>query len=714
MDNVFKRTSKHTIKRTSKLTSKHRNRRTSKRRNRRRNNRKIKSIAKHFGLDLTIFTHILEDYAKQNDMTIMEALDYIKTQPEIIQNIETIEHHSYLLFLQAHKIIQNNNNTYFPEELYQDFIIHLNTKLSENFSSDKLLKIDDTPINKIKKVEAVVDILSESGFKDDMDLQSVFGDSVFGPGNHSVFGPGLDPGPGPDPVFEEDSGHDSEDGSDYDEEYDSEDASSSDEAYFNEVFDVEDIEDIEDIEEIEEDIEDFMKGSSLIRQVSVGYFNQQSIGNCSYMVLTRLIIKIIEVFYFSLTGQSLASVKISNNRYFQYIFTINNVFIMQYLGTYEKQTRYLTYLTHKYFEPISRSEEDITENDLFVYIFIRFYLFMFILSLTDDLGKIISPDSDLPPPSCSLSYHEACIDPKSLAKRGIDYVSYYNLCNTLINHLFPTHTKAILLNVPEYLINYYTSEQAFQYCASKYPLLSKEEQIRICGISPLKYIPPKIISDFLNPLFNLIISQNPSDKVNTVKMLSYARQSSEIDDNTWLDYNYSDSNIPSFESVEPEEFDDPEPPNSHGHQIYELIKNELLSSKEQVLYLSIFVDTNRIIGFEQRTSCEHSFHAMFILFKNATGDPDNPDIQLSLQNSWGEDLAEQKLTIEQFIEYINNGAIFALNYFQIWSSVKNVDKWNVTRLQGGLKKNKTKKRLSSLSSYKILRRQNKRNIKKSR
>jgi len=661
-----KHTNKHTNKRTNKRTSKNANKRTSKRRDKRRDNRKIESTAKYFGLDLTIFIHILEDYAKQNNMTIMDALNYIKTQPEIIENIEMIQQHSYLLFLQAHKIINNHNNTYFSEELYNNFIKYLNTKLSDIFSSEKILQVDDTSIDNLSNVAAVAAIYSETGFKDD-----------------------IDTGLGSDSDSDSGSQYEDEDDSDNGEEYGSED-----------------IEDIKDIDEVEEDIEEFLKGSSLTRQVSVGYFNQQSIGNCGYMVYTRIFMKIIEVFYFSLTGRPLTSVKINNNPYLQYIFTINNVFIMQYLGTYEKQTRYLAYLTHKYFDSISRSEESITENDLFVYIFIRFYLFMFILSLTDDISKIISPSSDAPWPSCPLSYNEACLDPNSLAKRGFDMDIGYNLSNTLINLLFPTHIDSRLFNVPEYLITNYTSEEAFQYCLSLYPSsLSSEEKIRRCGISPLKYIPSDVISGFLNPLFNLIISQNPSDKRNVVKMLSYTRISNDIDDeNTWFKYDYT--NIQSYQNVEPEEIDEPEPPNTHGDKFYEMIKNELLSSKEQTIYLSIHVELNRIIGFEDRITSLHSFHAMFILFKNITGDSGNPNIQLSLQNSWGEDLAEQNMTPELFIQYINDGTIFAFSYFQLWSIVKDADKWDFTRLQGGLKKNKTKKRLYLSSSSKKSRRRN--------
>jgi len=426
------------------------------------------------------------------------------------------------------------------------------------------------------------------------------------------------------------------------------------------------------------------KSSSISREISIAYFNQQSIGNCSNMVMTRIFIKIIEVLYLFITGKLLGKIKI-NNQSFQYIFTINNVFIMQYLGTYEKQTRYLAYLTNKY----KKYFKGITENDLFVYIFIRFYLFMFILSLTDDIARFICSSMN-----CRLTYPEVCIEPEDTSNRGLNLKNIYTISNTLTHQLFPNTSME---NIPGKIIENSESDEMIdtskmaQKSSSK-KLHGKAEE-RVCSNSPLKYIPDEVISSFLNPLFNLL-----SEKTK-IKMEAYNRNSI----GKWVYYPDYASVMTTSIGPAPAKYVmidiDPAKEN-YGDNIYNKIIDELSKSKEQMVYLSISVILNKIKGFEGRSYTSHAYHALFILFINVTGERRRPDIKLFLQNSWGGSFANQELTKDEFKKYINEGSIFGFSYFTV--------EYDGTRLMGGdsknNKNNKTKKRFNKSKRHNSRRR----------
>jgi hypothetical protein len=158
---------------------------------------------------------------------------------------------------------------------------------------------------------------------------------------------------------------------------------------------------------------------------------------------------------------------------------------------------------------------------------------------------------------------------------------------------------------------------------------------------------------------------------------------------------------------------------SWGDYMYKMIVDDLLGTREEMIYLCINCELNRMIGFEGGTYDEHAFHGMFILFinENPMDDPRGPNIKLSLQNSWGEDLADQELTIEQFKEYINDGSIYGFTYFSLHIQV---NKGKYIYVMGGSNNNKTKKRLkksnrrNNKKELKKSRRQNKKGLKKSR
>jgi hypothetical protein len=445
-----------------------------------------------------------------------------------------------------------------------------------------------------------------------------------------------------------------------------------------------------------EEEEEEGKSSSLSREISIGFFDQQSIGNCSNMVMTRIFIKMIEVIYFFITGKLLGQIKI-NNKMFQNIFTINNVFIMQYLGTYEKQTKYLAYLTNKYSKYFTEEEK----RNLFVYIFIRFYLFMFILSLTDDKARYICSSMN-----CRLIYPEVCIARKDISNRGLNLKNIYTISNTLTHELFPNtsmeNIPGDLIEKSESVENVKTS-QTMQQSSKKG--LSVKEADRICTKSPLKYIPPEVISYFLNPLFNLL-----SEKTK-IKMEAYENYVS----GKWVYYpdhpSVSTASASATASAPTILVEDVRKSHgeTYGDAIYNKIIGDLSVSDQRMVYLSISVVLNKIKGFEGRSYASHAYHSLFILFMdvNEKDDPRGPNIKLYLQNSWGDTFANQELTINEFKRYINDGSIFGFNYFTV--------DYDGKRLMGGCSKmKKTKKIKKRLSSYKKSRRRNKKVSKKSK
>jgi len=242
----------------------------------------------------------------------------------------------------------------------------------------------------------------------------------------------------------------------------------------------------------------------LIPSESIHEYDQQYTTTCVPMVLTRIIKKIIELlFYYNTKGKNLGNYRFCNNPCFKDIYKINNVFIMQYLNNppskegFERQCKYLFYLTQKCFEKF-KDIDNICE--LFMYIYIHFYLFMFIISLLDSYLRDIPCDSV----SCRLTFTSIIHNEEDLTtKGGLDDDTVFSICKKLEQQLF--------LIPPSEIIQNEMSEEGKKLCYAKYRTLRLHEETieKICNYTPLSYIPIEVRS-MLDQLFGVVNTGQPT------------------------------------------------------------------------------------------------------------------------------------------------------------------------------------------------------------
>ena len=396
------------------------------------------------------------------------------------------------------------------------------------------------------------------------------------------------------------------------------------------------------------------------RQHSVHFFNQQDIDMCTSMVLTRLVIKLIDLLYFCNTnGKFLGNVKIYINEQLKYIFTINNVFIMQYLKDFDKQCKYLFYLAYQNIPFFPEFQSNICE--LFMYIFIHFYLFMFILSFIDNYIRII-PCTAI---KCRLTYASVCRDRDAIIDRGLQSTQLTIVSELIIDRLFQ-----IRENNPEMMIHEQINPSVRQKCLEIYGKYGLTEVVlgEICNSSPLQYIPPEVITLYFNPLFNLILLGSEID----IEFTLYDRITNDDGGVVWK----SKINLETGARIDITS-------DNYGQYFFNEIMKQLTNSSQQIIYVGIAVKFNALFpSVEEGQHQEHEMMLSFILVKNKNG---TVTVDININNSWGGDLAYKKISPEEFISHVNDGNIYCLYYFIVKCKGK--------QLMGGNKKirKKTKK-----------------------
>jgi hypothetical protein len=423
-------------------------------------------------------------------------------------------------------------------------------------------------------------------------------------------------------------------------------------------------------------------------------YDQQYTTLCVTVVLTKKIKNIIELLFYTTCGKYLGKYKIYKSPCFKDIYKINNVFIMQYLNDYDKQCKYLFYLAKKCFEKF-KGIENICE--LFMYIYIHFYLFMFIISLLDSYLRDIPCDSI----SCRLTVSSIIRGEKDLTTEGGG-----GLCDKVIFSICEKVKEQLFVIPPSEIIQLEDSEELKLQCYEKYRMFGLSPAIikKICDYTPLIYIPPEVRT-MLDVLFGVITSRGqPSILIHYFQRVKetgiwYKRNSGDLfplTPLTWFNDHTSEyklnpelsiSKIPySLQSL----IDDKRRINN-GQLICDEIKARLQHSLNKVLYASIGCDIDKISEFKRETkkirrrtgisydiqqhhNTTESLHELLLIIMLVNG-----SYCYTIQNSWGETLCSIPITQELFIEYINNGTIRSI-YFLL------VNMANGTIITGGNKK----------------------------
>ena len=420
----------------------------------------------------------------------------------------------------------------------------------------------------------------------------------------------------------------------------------------------------------------------LKRQHSVHFFNQQDIDMCTSMVLTRLVIKLIDLLYFCNTnGKFLGNIKIYINEELKYIFTINNVLIMQYLSKYGHvaQYKYLFYLAFQHIHSFPEFQGNICQ--LFMYIFIHFYLFMFILSFIDNYIRII-PCTSI---KCRLTYDAVCHDRDAIIDRGLQSTQL-----TIVSQLMITELFKIRVNNPQKMISEQNTQPVIQKCLEIYGKpgygLSQEEITQICNSTPLQYIPIEVITLYFNPLFNLILGSSPS-----IEFTLYDRIVNDDDSVVWQSKINLDNGERDNIYIES---------GQYGEYFFAEIMSRLRESSEKVLYVGIAVKFNALFPGDVEEG-QHQDHEMMLSFILVTNEHGTVTADININNSWGGELAYKHISPEEFIYHVNQGNIYCLYYFIV--TCKGL------RLMGGNKKirKKTKRIRKKTKKTKNLRKKTK-------
>ena len=464
-------------------------------------------------------------------------------------------------------------------------------------------------------------------------------------------------------------------------------------------------------EEEEEDVSPPSRG--LLPSVSTHKYNQEYSTTCVPMVLTRNIKKIIELlFYYTTEGKNLGDYRFCDSPCFKDIYKINNVFIMQYLKEYDKQCKYLFYLAMECFKKF-RGTENIYQ--LFMYIYINFYLFMFIISLIDSYLRYI-PCSDM---GCRLTFDSILRNEKDLITEG-------GLCNQAIFSICKKLEEQLFSMSPSEIIGIETSEDAKSECYKKYKSLPPETRQKICDYTPLSYIPDDVIS-MLDELFETIKLRGQPN-ILTHYFQIYNHNGFWI----WVKRDISKEDIskeniskqklfPLIENtdgklklrselliskINPYQF----PPLTddgrinYGQLICDEIKVRVLSSVNRVIYASISCEIDKITEFKKEArkrsratgldtlrgdDTTHSLHELLLIIM---GNPGN-SFSFIIQNSWGETLCSIPITEELFVKFINNGTIKSIYYLMV-----NINEIIIT---GGIRKKTKKLRKKTKKNKKI-------------
>ena len=433
---------------------------------------------------------------------------------------------------------------------------------------------------------------------------------------------------------------------------------------------------------------------SLLRKVSRHKYNQEKTTICTTMVLTRIIKKIIDLLFYTNTGgKHLGNHRFCDNPCFKDIYKISNVFIMQYLystpnifGGYERQCKFLFYLAKECFNKF----KSIPLCELFMYIYIHFYLFMFIISLLDSYLRYI-PCSRI---GCRLTFMSILHDEKDITTEG-------GLCNGTLFQLCDKLKKNFFRLPPSKIIEDENREQAKTECYEKHNSLPPETIQKICDDTPLSYLPVEVVSmlDELSIVLNLSGTPTMSTeyfergKSGIWEKLNNGGYKGSLGHSIPLVYKNSkgelELNVELLISKTPTDLELREV--NYGKLICNEIKLIASLSSSNVVYASIGCDTNkiplfkkektkRIGGLEQQSGSDtHASHELLLIILY---NPKTKAYQFQIQNSWAEVLCSIDITEKTFIQYMNNGTITSIYYLR----VKNGE----TLITGGIRK-KTKK-----------------------
>lgn len=433
--------------------------------------------------------------------------------------------------------------------------------------------------------------------------------------------------------------------------------------------------------------------SSLSRQLSNPEYNQEKTTICSIMVLTRNIKKIIDLLFYTNTGgKYLGNHRFCDNLCFKDIYKISNVFIMQYLystpkdsGGYERQCKFLFYLAKECLKKF----KSIPLCELFMYIYIHFYLFMFIISLLDSYLRYI-PCSRI---GCRLTFMSILHDEKDITTEGgLCDGTLFQLCNKVATNFFTLQ--------PSKIIEDENSEQAKTECREKYNEQPEDTLQKICDETPLSYFPLPVISMLgkLSSVLNLsgtpTISTEYFERGNSGiwKKLNNGGYTGSLGDSIPLVYRNSQGELKlNVELISKNPKDLELGDFNYGLLICNEIKLIASRSSSNVVYASIGCDTNKIpqfkkektkrrFGLEQQSGSDtHASHELLlIIIYNSI----NNTHSFQIQNSWGKVLCSIPIPEFQLIDYMNNGTITSIYYLRVTI--------NDRLITGGIRK-KTKK-----------------------
>lgn len=389
------------------------------------------------------------------------------------------------------------------------------------------------------------------------------------------------------------------------------------------------------------------------------YYSQQNIGNCLFISYARLIIELIHLLYTCVTnGRILGEIQIPILNCLQ-IFTVSNIMIMMSLP-YDKQSAFLFFITCKYYESKGSTIGITHISQLYNYIYIHFYLFMFILCYLED--SILGTSYKKP---CEFTPGALCSDTDGIINRGA----------TILDHL-PIFTESTF--------NLFTLQ------------LTQTIQTRLAlsPTSPLKHIPPYVL-DFITRLMGTLASG-----LDTILYTVYYWDKKHWWRNMW---NNKESAIGSYQQL---------PDFEMYNRIFEdIVTNNIRSSLSKRMYAGISIDlktfsiqlnnpdnndlfqdmlpANSIrlmkdsIGLESLSRSMHALHAMFLLFYiDGSG-----NLIINLRNSWNECVNAITIT-ELFLKWaIDNKIIFGIFNFTIIC--------HETKLMGGKKRIKRSKKRSN-------------------
>ena len=456
------------------------------------------------------------------------------------------------------------------------------------------------------------------------------------------------------------------------------------------------------------------------------FYDQQNVGNCVFIVNTRLTIKIIELIYICKTGNFLGNIEILNIVCMKNIFTMNNIFIMQFLGDEDSQLKFIFFLAKENY--VDGWGYNLCE--FFMYIYIYFYLFMYILSVLDDMLKRMSTDF-CKRVDCRLTYTSLipqCGDTHDLETRSISTTLEYSLIDRYINVLFTTQPSVLIATQLREGQGDEGQGSIIQNCIENLTSIGLDENSirKICIDSALNYIPENV-KTFLDSLWGIIRPERPItfEKFVTFEIINRAGDR-EVHHWEYITSKGLQNIYDNDDKI------DPRVPGSnigsYGNYIYQTLLTQARNTFYKIIYISIHIKLslmgNKISSdpdirdlfiskgvnsdtFDNLFNIDegdiHSSHALSILF---IFDEIYDRCVIRIMNSWGDCATHMDLTPDLFIWLLNNDIIFSLTWFHVLCGDN--------QLMGGKNTKKIRRNKRNIKrSNQCIKRSNKRNIKRS-